>query len=93
MQTFLATIGFSTRQIGIYTAVMQTADSGEYVDFFVHIPAGEVVSVSGGSLEIEVSSDSDIEAEEAIAETWFWIAAFMLSILLVEWGWYYREQY
>lgn len=87
------TTSFTAEDVGIYTAVMQTADGGEYVDFFVHIPDGEVVSLPGGALEIEVSADSGIEAEDAIAETWFWIAAFMLLVLLIEWGWYYREQY
>lgn len=79
--------------VGIYTAVMTTTDGGEYVDFFVHVPEGEVVSVSGGTLEIELSENSGVEAEEAIAEMWFWIAALMLLILLTEWGWYYHEQY
>ena len=65
------TTSLTVDEVGIYTAVMKTADGGEYVDFFVHVPDGEVVSLPGGALEIEVSADSDIEAEDAIAETWF----------------------
>ena len=80
-------------EVGIYTAVMTTADGGEYVDFFVHIPDGEVTSTSGGTLEIEINTNSDIEAEQAISEIWFWIVLMMLLLILVEWGWYYHEQY
>ena len=80
-------------EVGIYTAVMTTADGGEYVDFFVHIPDGEVTSTSGGTLEIEINTNSDIEAEQAISEIWFWIVLMMLLLILVEWGWYYHELY
>ena len=79
--------------VGIYTAVMTTADGGEYVDFFVHVPEGEVAETIGTAIEIELSTDTDIPVEEAISEIWFWIAAAMLLLILLEWGWYYHEQY
>ena len=87
------TTSLTVDEVGLYTAVMKTKDGGEYVDFFVHIPAGEVVSDVVDRLEITTSSTTDVPAEEAISEIWFWVAAAMLVILLVEWGWYYREQY
>lgn len=79
--------------VGIYTAVMTTADGGEYVDFFVHVPKGEASKTTGGAIEITLPADSSMQAEEAISEIWFWIAAAMLLLILLEWGWYYHEQY
>ncbi len=79
--------------IGVYTAVMQTQDGGEYVDFFVHIPKGEVAASTFGTLEIELSTDDTLEAQDAISEIWIWLAAIMLILVLAEWGWYYHEQY
>ena len=87
------TASITVDEVGLYTAVMKTKEGGEYVDFFVHIPAGEATSEAVDRLEIVASSATDAEAEEAISEIWFWVAAAMLVILLAEWGWYYREQY
>lgn len=80
-------------EVGIYTAVMTTADGGEYVDFFVHIPDGESTTYTVSELSVELSSDTDTHAEDAISEVWFWLALGMLLIVLTEWGWYYHEQY
>lgn len=78
---------------GIYTAVMTTDDDDEYVDFFVHIPEGETSPVAKTALKIELSDTGNLQSEAAISEIWFWLAAFLLLILLIEWGWYYHEQY
>ena len=86
-------VSFTAEDVGIYTAVMTTADGGEYVDFFVHIPENEVAPQTGGTLEIELSADTTITVAEAISEIWFWLAAAVLLIILLEWGWYYHEQY
>lgn len=80
-------------KVGIYTAVMTTADGGEYVDFFVHIPDGESTTYTVSDLSVELSSDTDTHAVDAISEVWFWLALGMLLIVLTEWGWYYHEQY
>lgn len=80
-------------EVGIYTAVMTTADGGEYVDFFVHIPDGESTTYTVSELSVELSSDTETHAEDAISEVWFWLALGMLLIVLTEWGWYYHEQY
>lgn len=80
-------------EVGIYTAVMTTAEGGEYVDFFVHIPDGESTTYTVSDLSVELSSDTDTHAVDAISEVWFWLALGMLLIVLTEWGWYYHEQY
>ena len=80
-------------EVGVYTAVMTTADGGEYVDFFVHIPDGESTTYTVSELSVELSSDTETHAEDAISEVWFWLSLGMLLIVLTEWGWYYHEQY
>lgn len=80
-------------EVGIYTAVMTSADGGEYVDFFVHIPDGESTTYTVSELSVELSSDTETHAEDAISEVWFWLSLGMLLIVLTEWGWYYHEQY
>lgn len=87
------TCKFSVEQVGMHTAVMITAAGGEYADFFVHIPVGESVSADGGSLVLPVPTAEAGEVEEAFTEIWFWLALAALLIVLLEWGWYYREQY
>ncbi len=87
------TCTYTANDIGIYTAVMTTVDGGEYVDFFVHLLEGEVTKNSGNVLKIQLPSDTDVSSDEAVSEMWFWIAVVMLLIVLLEWGWYYHEQY
>ncbi len=79
--------------VGIHTAVMTTADGGEYVDFFVHLPENETANQPGGKLEVELSDTDNLRTEDAISEAWFYFALVMLILILAEWGWYYREQY
>ena len=85
--------GIAVDEVGVYTAVMTTADGGEYVDFFVHIPDGESTTYTVPELSVALSADTDTQSEDAISEMWFWLALGMLLILLTEWGWYYHEQY
>ena len=93
LSTAADTCAVTAREVGIYTAVMTTADGGEYVDFFVHIPDGESVSRTLAELSVELTPSADQPVEDAIAEIWFWVAVAMLIIVLAEWGWYYHEQY
>ena len=93
LSTASSTASVAVDEVGIYTAVMTTADGGEYVDFFVHIPDGETASDTVSELSVELSSDTNLQAEDATSEIWFWLALGMLLIVLTEWGWYYREQY
>lgn len=79
------------REVGIYTANASAKDNQEYVEFFVHIPAGELVPAIGSALAMDIPTEE--ENGEAYQELWFWIAAAALVLLLTEWGWYYREQY
>lgn len=83
----------TVKEVGIYTVVMTTADGGEYVDFFVHIPTGESASQTLPELAIALSYDTDTQPEDAISEIWFWLALAMLLVVLAEWRWYYHEQY
>lgn len=79
---------------GIYTAVMTTKNSGEYVDFFVHIPAGENISVQDAMLDLTIEAENKTKTNErAFSEIWFWVALAALIIVLIEWGVYYHEQY
>ena len=79
---------------GVYTAMMTTMDfQGEYVDFFVHIPHGERLSDAEPALILELPTPEDVVLEDAFTEIWFYLALGILLIVLVEWGWYYREQY
>ena len=80
-------------QVGLYTAVMTTAEGGEYVDFFVHLPTGESNSQLIPALSVDISFEEVEQAQDATAEIWFWLAVAMLVIVLAEWGWYYHEQY
>ncbi len=80
-------------ETGVYTAVMKTADGGEYADFFVHVPEGEMASQMGGDINIAIRSENETDSKEAIRGIWFWLAIAFLFILLIEWEWYYYEQY
>ena len=93
MSTAANTCSIPARDVGIYTAVMTTAEGGEYVDFFIHIPYGESASVTISDLSVDLSVTAGGEIEDAISEIWFWLALGMLVIVLAEWGWYYHEQY
>ena len=93
MSTAANTCSIPARDVGIYTAVMTTAEGGEYVDFFVHIPYGESASVTISDLSVDLSVTAGGEIEDVISEIWFWLALGMLVIVLAEWGWYYHEQY
>lgn len=81
--------------IGVYTAVMTSENSGQYVDFFVHFPTEEMTAEDGGALEVHLPDGAELEniPENAMKEIWFWFAAALLLLLLIEWGFYYREQY
>ena len=93
LSTASATTSIAVDEVGIYTAVMTTAEGGEYVDFFVHTPEGEAQSHTLSELTLELTPDTTLSAKDAISEVWFWIALGMLLIVLMEWGWYYHEQY
>ncbi|MBR4863110.1 MAG: BatA domain-containing protein [Oscillospiraceae bacterium] len=93
LSTAAAVTAVTVDAVGIYTAVMTTQDSGEYVDFFVHVPESESRSVSLAELSLELPTDISQDAEDAISELWFWVAVIMLITVLGEWGWYYHEQY
>ena len=87
-------VTISPTELGVYTAVITTDESGEYADFFVHIPNGETGIVEPMNIEanIQVVEDASIE-DEAFAELWYYLAIILLILLLVEWGCYYYEQY
>jgi hypothetical protein len=80
-------------KVGVYTAVMTTAEGGEYVDFFVRLPDSEIHSDSGKTLQLEIDNNKAKERKDAVSEMWFWITLVCLIIILTEWGWYCREQY
>lgn len=82
----------TVNEVGVYTAVTKFAEGGDYVDFFVHIPEGELTEV-GGSINISVAENEIEKKEEAEVGAWFWFALAILLLLLVEWGVYYYEQY
>ena len=81
--------------IGVYTAVMTYGESGQYVDFFVHLPLEEMTAEDGGALELSLPENADVSGtdDDAMNELWFWFALALLVLLLTEWGVYYREQY
>ena len=93
LSTASATTSIAVDEVGIYTAVMTTAEGGEYVDFFVHTPEGEAQSHTLSELTLDLTPDTTLSAKDAISEVWFWIALGILLIVLMEWGWYYHEQY
>lgn len=80
-------------KVGVYTAVMTTAEGGEYVDFFVRLPDSEIHSDGGKKLQLEIDNNKAKERKDAVSEMWFWITLVCLIIILTEWGWYCREQY
>ena len=77
---------------GVHTAVVTTAAGGEYADFYVHIPEGEVLCQPHQPLSVTLT-ESTADAPDAITELWIWLAAAMLLLLIIEWGVYLREQY
>ena len=79
-------------EIGVHTAVVTTAASGEFADFFVHIPAEENQSTPYGLLSVAPATDVS-GGSDAITELWIYVAAAMLVLLILEWGVYFREQY
>lgn len=86
----------SFSQPGIYTAVMTSFrydEKPQYVDFSVHIPFGERTDAPGEALTVELPEKEAVPLEQAYTEIWFWLALGILLIVLLEWGWYYREQY
>lgn len=88
-----STSSLGVHEVGIYTAVMTTEEGGEYVDFFVHVPAGESQSQMMPMLSLNIIQEPTEQVEDATSEIWFWLALGMLAFVLVEWGWYYHEQY
>ena len=79
-------------QLGIYTAVMQDGTEGDYADFYVHIPSGEMATDVGPAVNV-VLNNSIKEAPPAYSGIWYWVALIMLLLILAEWGVYYYEQY
>ncbi len=84
---------FLCETTGIHTAVLKGDDLHEYVQFFVHIPENESIDESPLPLSLHIDEKATEDAPVAISKTWHWIAGLMLLLLLLEWGWYYREQY
>ncbi len=84
-------------KIGIYTVVETIGESGEYADFYVHIPTDELDQQTGKAISLSLAEDIDGDAEdgenEAIYEIWFWLALLLLLMILAEWGVYSYEQY
>ena len=80
-------------EVGVYTLVMKAEQGGDYCDFFVHIPEGEAAPHMEGEINIAITNEPQVPKEEAISGIWFWFALAFFLILLVEWGWYYYEQY
>lgn len=78
--------------VGVHTAVVSTAAGGEFADFFVHIPEGEVSCPVHEPMSVTLTEGSS-DAPDAITELWIWLALAMLVLLIVEWGVYFREQY
>ena len=80
--------------VGVYTAVMTYGESGQYVDFFVHLPLEEMSVEQGTALELHLPENSeDSDSDDAMNELWFWFAVALMVLMLAEWGVYYREQY
>ncbi|MBQ2707925.1 MAG: hypothetical protein IJF67_06635, partial [Clostridia bacterium] len=77
--------------VGLHTALMQSADGGDYADFFVGIPPGESARAEGGSLSLTLPEPTE-SAADAESGIWLWIAALLLLLILAEWGCYYYEQ-
>ena len=80
-------------EVGVYTVVMKGQDSGNYTDFFVHVPTSETEPQTGTEINIAIVEEPNAEKEMAISGIWFWFALTFLLIFLIEWGWYYYEQY
>ena len=73
---------------------MTTADGGEYVDFFVHLPEGESSSEADAEILPALPVDGSAGmAEELVSEIAVWAAAVFLILLLIEWGCWYRDSY
>lgn len=93
LSTKFETVAVTTDQTGIYTAAITTSEGGEYADFFVHAPLEESGKNVYPPLLLELYTLEDAEPEDALIETWFWVALVLLLLILTEWGWYYHEQY
>lgn len=78
--------------VGIYTAITKFSEGGDYADFFVHIPQGELTE-EGGVINISIPEKDPLVDNDAKVGIWFWIALAILLLLLIEWGVYYYEQY
>lgn len=85
----------TAEDLGLHTAFMTIGVGGEAADFFVHIPKEEMIPGEGGTIEWSYSADRDVltAPAEAFTELWFWLAALLLLLVLLEWGVYYYEQY
>lgn len=86
--------GITAEDLGIHTAFMTMGVGGESADFFVHIPESEMIPEENTIIEWSCPTGSALTApEEAFSEMWFWLAALLLVLVLLEWGVYYYEQY
>ena len=86
------TVILNPSKLGVYTAVMTTEESGEYADFYVHIPKEESGKTSISSIEANITINDNM-ADEAFVELWYYLAVALLILMLIEWGCYYYEQY
>ena len=86
--------GITAKDLGVHTAFMTIGVGGESADFFVHIPESEMLPAEESIIEWDMPSGNlNTAPEEAFTELWFWLAAVLLLIILLEWGVYYYEQY
>lgn len=84
----------SFSQPGVYTAVTTNfLYESKYVDFSVHVPFEERTDAPGAPLVLTLPERETAPVESAYTEIWFWLSLGILLIVLLEWGWYYREQY
>jgi hypothetical protein len=79
-------------QLGIYTLAMQTGEEGEYTRFFVHVPTSEAETSSDVVLELAPSFGTGAEEDKVYTEMRLWVLLAVMLLLVLEWGWYYREQ-
>lgn len=86
-------ISHTAKDVGIYTVVCQAGDSGAYADFFVHIPKEESFPETGAALNLAITQGENTAREKNHQSIWFWFALAALLAALVEWEWYYYEQY
>jgi hypothetical protein len=58
----------------------------------VHVPVSEAETASDVVLELAPSFGTGAEEEKVYTEMRLWVLLAVLLLLVLEWGWYYREQ-